>query len=91
MSASSFKIFITPHAEEQIRNRKLTRERVMQVASSPEEIVTVSPNRYFAQSRFAEGGRTYLLRVLMEHVEDERWIVTVYPTSKVAKYWRGGR
>ena len=91
MSASSFKIFITPHAEEQIRNGKLTREHVMQVASSPEETVAVSPNRYFAQSRHKEGGKVYLLRVLVEQMEDARWIVTVYPTSKVAKYWRGER
>jgi len=91
MSAPSVKIRITPHAEEQIRNRKLNRERVIQVASSPEETAAASQSRYFAQSRYEEGGKVYLLRVLVERVEDERWIVTVYPTSKVAKYWRGGR
>ena len=91
MSASPIKIHITPHAEEQMRNHKLTHERVEQVVVAPEETLPASRNRYFAPSRFTEGGKEYLSRVRVEQVEDERWVVTVYPTSKVAKYWRGGR
>ena len=84
------KIRITPHAEEQIRNRKLTREHVIQVVSEPEQIVTVSAHRYFVQNRYEKGGKRYLLRVLVEEGGDERQVITVYPTSKVSKYWRGG-
>ncbi len=91
MPQPSINIRVTPHAEEQIQNRKLDREHVIDVVSSPEEVVQASRNRYFAQSKFRKGGREYLLRVLVEELEDVRWIVTVYPTSKVAKYLRGGK
>ena len=83
-------IEISPHAEEQIRFRKLSHDLVVQVATSPEQILPTVGERYFAQSRFQERGKEYLLRVLVEKVGDTRLIVTVYPTSKVRKYWRGG-
>lgn len=83
-------IEISPHAEEQIRFRKLSRDRVVQVTTAPEEIISAKGERYFAQSRFREKGKEYLLRVLVEKTKDKLIVVTVYPTSKVRKYWRGG-
>jgi hypothetical protein len=82
-------VLISPHADEQIRNRKLTRERVIHVASEPEQTIPGTKNRYFAQSRYQEGEKEYLLRVLVEQVGNELRVITVYPTSKVRKYWRG--
>lgn len=83
-------IHITPHAEEQIQFRKLTRERVISVVSAPEQIVKAKRNRYFAPSRYRDEGKEYLLRALVEKLGDAHYIVTVYPTSKVRKYWQGG-
>jgi hypothetical protein len=87
----SMTIRITPHAEEQIRLRKLSRDWVMHVATNPHQTITVKGSRYFAQSRYQEEGKEFLLRVLIEEISGERWVVTVYPTSKVRKYWRGGK
>jgi hypothetical protein len=84
------KVVITPHAEEQIENRKLARERVIQIVSNPEEIISATSGRYFAQSKFVEGDKEYLLRVLFEDKDGERQVITVYPTSRVKKYWKGG-
>lgn len=84
------RIQLTPHAEEQIEFRKLTPEHVIRVVSAPEEIVRVRGNRYFAQSRYSSEGKEYLLRVLVEKIGDDNYVVTVYPTSKVRKYWQGG-
>lgn len=82
-------IHITLHAEEQIVLRKLTRELVVRVVTAPEQIIPAKGNRYFAQSRFVKDGKEYLLRVLVETSGSERFIVTVYPTSKISKYWQG--
>jgi hypothetical protein len=83
------KIIITPHAEEQIVFRKLSRERVIEVATNPQQIVAASLGRSVAQSRYQVQGKEYLLRVLIEDRTEERWVITVYPTSKISKYWRG--
>ncbi len=83
------KIHLTPHAEEQIRFRKVSRERVIEVATNPERLVPALSDRSFVQSRYHERGKECLLRVVIEDIGDERWVVTVYPTSKVGKYWRG--
>jgi hypothetical protein len=84
------KIQLTLHAEEQIHSRKLTRERVIEVVSNPEQVVPALGNRYFVQSRYEEGGKQFLLRVLVEEINGERRVLTVYPTSKVRKYWLEG-
>ncbi len=84
------RIRITPYAEGSIHSRKLDRQHVMQVAANPEQIAPATGNRFFAQSKYEQEGKTFLLRVLLEEIGDERWIVTVYPTSKVEKYWLGG-
>ena len=83
------KIVITPHAEEQMVFRELSRERVIEVATNPQQIVPASMGRSVAQSRYNVRGKDYLLRVLIEDRADERWVITIYPTSKVGKYWRG--
>lgn len=83
------KVRLTPHAEEQIVFRKLSRERVIEVSANPDQLTPAAAGRSFAQSRYTEGGKEYLLRVLIEDIGDERWVVTVYPTSKIRKYWKG--
>jgi hypothetical protein len=70
--------------------RKLTRQQVIDVAMHPEQIIPAKGVRYFAQSRFMREGQEYLLRVLIEKDGDDYLVVTVYPTSKIRKYWQGG-
>jgi hypothetical protein len=40
------------------------------------------------QSRIAFAGKTYLLRVFVDIDRDPAEIVTVYRTSRIAKYWK---
>jgi hypothetical protein len=40
------------------------------------------------QSRIALAGKTYLLRVFVDIDRDPAEVVTVYRTSRIAKYWR---
>ena len=47
-------------------------------------------HRKVAQSRYADHarGKEFLLRVFYEETEESRVVVSMYRTSKVAKYWR---
>lgn len=82
------KIILTSHAEEQILLRKLERVQVMEVASNPGQLLPAMKGRQIAQSKYRKDDKEYLLRVLVEDREDARWVITVYPTTKVRKYWQ---
>ena len=44
--------------------------------------------RWIYQSRFPlEGGKIYLLRVVVDEDESPPVIITAYRTSKIEKYW----
>ncbi len=88
------RVRISPHALEQIRLRKLTIEQVVRVVTGPEQITVAAHGRYFAESRIEIDRKNFLLRVLIERLEENEYVVllvlTVYPTSKLSRYWRGG-
>lgn len=81
------KIIWTRHAKERQREWEkrlgITGEQVEDVLRNPEQTVTGYRGTLVAQSRWAGG----LLRVPFIEVGDARKILTVYWTSKVAKYW----
>lgn len=78
----------TPHATTQRARRRIPREAVEAVLRHPEQRLQIWPGRQVLQSRVDFGARRYLIRVF---VDVDRWppeIVTVYRTSRIAKYWR---
>ncbi len=70
--------------------RQIAEEDVVKVLATPEQIVTVREGRAVYQSRFQFGDspKVYLLRVFVDVDRTPPEVVTVYRTSKVAKYWR---
>jgi hypothetical protein len=45
--------------------------------------------RKIYQSRMEmQPGKTYLIRIFIDPIEDPAVVVTVYRTSKIEKYWR---
>ena len=61
----------------------------MDVAVTPEQVIAVRAAREVRQSRVTlADGRRHLVRVVADTGGDDIRIVTVYRTSKVAKYWR---
>jgi len=58
------------------------------VLAAPEQRHTVRPGRDVLQSRIATGDKTYLVRVFVDVERKPAEVVSVYRTSKVAKYWR---
>ena len=81
---------ITDHARGQMARRGISESAVVQVLTSPEQVVTYSQDQAIYQSRMTMGEppRTYLLRVFADVNREPVEVVTVYRTSKVEKYWR---
>ena len=66
------------------------RVTLARIILSPHQILAVRPGRQIRQSIVSSSpdGRRYLVRVIVDvHGGDIR-IVTVYRTSRLAKYWR---
>ncbi len=85
------RIIWTRHAQERQKEweKKLgiTRQEVEDVLMNPEQIVPGDHGTWAAQSRRGNG----LLRVPFIGVGGDRKILTVYRTSRVEKYWKGGQ
>lgn len=81
---------LTDHAREEMVRRQITQEEVAEVLATPEQTETVREGREVYQSRLPSGDppKIYLLRVFMDIDRLPAEVVTVYRTSKVAKYWR---
>jgi hypothetical protein len=80
---------ITSHAAFEMLRRRIEERVVRQVLAAPEQRHAVRPGRDVLQSRIAFSGKTYLLRVFVDIDRDPAEVVTVYRTSRIAKYWRG--
>jgi hypothetical protein len=59
------------------------------VLQSPQQIVDEKNGRRAYQSRLDfGGGRIFLLRAIVVDTVDPAVVVTVYRTTRIAKYWR---
>ena len=78
------------HARYEMQVRGIMVDEVERVLSSPEQVLEVRPGRRVYQSRLEanEPNKTYLVRVFVDVDRDPAQVVTVYRTTKVAKYWR---
>ncbi|MBI2468938.1 MAG: DUF4258 domain-containing protein [Candidatus Rokubacteria bacterium] len=80
----------TPHARVEPARRDLPEEIVRAVLEAPEQRAEARPGRVVLQSRVTMGspGRRYLVRVVVDVQRRPPEVVTVYRTSRIAKYWR---
>lgn len=80
----------TNHAIERLqrwrKSHGVTSADVEEILREPDQVVPGDQEAQVAQSRY-EGG---LLRVVYVEQVDERRVLTVYWTSQVERYWRGG-
>lgn len=79
---------LSRHAHEEITRRAIPEEVVMDVLRNPEQRVALPNRRMVLQSRVALEGKMYLVRVIVVAQDEGQLVVTVYRTSKLAKYWR---
>jgi Domain of unknown function (DUF4258) len=80
----------TNHAVSEMARRQITEEDVKTVLAKPEQMEMVRDGRAVYQSRLEMGEppKTYLLRVFVDIDPVPPFVVTVYRTSKIEKYWR---
>ncbi len=80
---------LTIHAIAEAGRRGIPLEVVRAVASAPEQIVDGYGGLRVHQSRVEfDGGRKYLVRVVVNDSVEPGRVVTVYRTTKIQKYWR---
>jgi len=82
------RIVVTDHARDQAARRGLSEITMLGFVCGPERVVEVRPGREIRQSRIVDArDTTFLVRVVVDRTEADIRIVTVYKTSRVAKYW----
>jgi hypothetical protein len=79
---------LTGHARRQAARRGIAESTVLAIAVSPRQTLALRPGREVRQSlvTFPNGARQ-LVRVVVDTGGSDMKVVTVYRTSKVAKYW----
>jgi Domain of unknown function (DUF4258) len=80
----------TDHALSEMARRQITENDVKAVLAKLEQTEMVRKGRAVYQSRIKMGEppKTYLLRVFVDIDPRPSYVVTVYRTSKIEKYWR---
>jgi len=82
---------LTDHAQTEMARRHIAVADVAHVLATPEHAEVVRPGRVVYQARVTWGptATTYLLRVFLDIDLQPPAVVTVYRTSKLAKYEKG--
>ena len=83
---------ISGHARFEIERRSISDEVVRQILASPEQRFPAREGRVVLDSRLMMGtpAKMYLVRVVVDVDRRPAEVVTVYRTTKLDKYWRGG-
>lgn len=79
---------ITSHAAGEMRRRGIDEAVLRKVMGAPEQRHNIRLGRDVLQARIELSGKTYLLRAFVDVDRKPAEVVTVYRTSKMAKYWR---
>jgi hypothetical protein len=78
----------TSHALLQARRRGIRRELLMHILEQPEQRFPQRQGRDIFQSRVTQGGRVWLVRVVVDVDRDPPEVVTAYRTTTIHRYWR---
>ncbi len=82
------KFVLSRHAEEEVARRQIPRTWLEGVLENPQQRLSQPGGKEILQSRLESGdGRMYLVRAVVAIDKDPPLVVTVYRTSKIAKYW----
>ena len=79
---------LTAHAIEEMARRQIDPAWVERVMTGPEQRLPGAGNRVILQTRIETAGKVFLVRCVVEDWRDPPIVVTVYRTTRIAKYWR---
>lgn len=79
---------LSKHAETELQRRGIPHDLLEQVMNAPQQVVPEHGElvAYQSQLTFPDAS-VYLLRAIVAE-RDPKLVVTVYRTSRIAKYWR---
>jgi len=77
---------LTQHLVDRVERRGLSPDLVHRALAAPDSIAELRPGRVVAQKLFEDGGRVFLLRVVVDVDRQPPEAVTAYKTSKIDKY-----
>jgi hypothetical protein len=85
-----YDFIFTDHALTEMTRRDISKEDVRKVLAMPDQMEMVRDGRAVYQAKFEMGEppKTYILRVFVDIDRKPPYVVTVYRTSKIEKYWR---
>jgi len=83
-------LLISDHARFEMERRQIDESMVLEVAQAPNQVVAGRKGRLVYQSRYFDPaeGKEMLLRLILEPRQDSLYLVTVYKTSKIERYWQ---
>lgn len=80
---------VSNHAKEEMVRRSISEQHLITVMNTPQQIVSTRGDLKAYQSIVDFGnGKMFLIRVIVNDNVEPAVVVTVYRTSKIAKYWR---
>jgi hypothetical protein len=85
-----YEFVFTDHALIEMARREIVQEDVRNVLANPEQMEMVREGRavYQAKLEMGQPPKMYVIRVFVDIDRDPPYVVTVYRTSKIEKYWR---
>ena len=79
---------LSQHAREEIAKRKIPILVLETILQNPEQIIEEDGLKVYQGTFIANNDKTYLLRAYVNDLVEPNKVVTVYFTSKLAKYRR---
>jgi len=77
------------HAKDEIERGSIPKSIVDAVLEQPQQVVREREGKSAYQSQVDfEGGRRFLVRVIVAHDVDPPVVVTGYRTTRITRYWR---
>lgn len=85
-----YEFVFTDHALTEMARREITQEDVRNILANPEQMEMVREGRavYQAKLEMGQPPKMYVIRVFVDIDRNPPYVVTVYRTSKIEKYWR---
>lgn len=77
---------LSKHAEQEMKKRGIPRDIVQRVLDSPDRKLATGTGEQIYQSAVEMQGKAYVVRVIVSEEKEPPVVVTVYRSSKLAKY-----
>jgi len=82
---------LSDHVKEEMERRAISLPLLESVLEHPQQILEARGLKKVYQSKIDFGeGKIFLIRAIVDDTIIPATVVTVYRTSKIAKYWRTG-